>query len=165
MHGHIDCAKQDEKFDSKGDNPVNILFYIPVSREIRQKFEKEVVAAVPKAMRECCYTIEELSRNLRRKERFETIAVIMASREKDLLDIYLIRELLHGFRLILILPNNDKSTVAMGHCLCPRFMDTGAGSYSRVSAVLNKMTAHPKNRKEGGTYAGFQRKAEPILQC
>ena len=70
------------------------------------------------------------------------IAVVMAAREKDLLDILSIRHFLSDVRLILILPNSDKSTIALGHTFYPRFLDFITGDFSRVAAVMNKMMGY-----------------------
>ncbi len=118
---------------------MKVLFYLPQNKKSGNKFEKEVVAAVPENRRECHYTIETFSARLRQLDGFLTLAVVFALRKKDLSDILSIKQILCGIRLILILPDNDKSTIVTGHKFYPRFLEFITGDYSRVIAVMKKI--------------------------
>jgi hypothetical protein len=50
------------------------------------------------------------------------IAVLLAVRCEDLLALFSILDLLCDFRLILILPDRKKDTIAKGHTLAPVFL-------------------------------------------
>ncbi len=84
-------------------------------------------------------TIETLSQNLRQPIGRLTIAVLLASSQKDLEDIFSIRDLFDRVRIILILPDRNEDTISKGHSLFPRFLTYVDSDFNWVTAVLKKM--------------------------
>jgi len=76
-----------------------------------------------------------------------TVAVLLASCRKDLLDILSLQDLLLYMRIILILPNREHDTVAMGHTLRPRFISYCDSDFLEVSGVLCRMMSALDARK------------------
>ena len=66
------------------------------------------------------------------------VAVILAASEEDLLTILSISDLLYDVRFILILPDREDITVAIGHS-SGRFMSYADSDFREVTAVLGKM--------------------------
>lgn len=52
----------------------------------------------------------------------KTLAFILASTEKDLIDLYFFEHLLRKVSLVLVLPDTECDTVALGHRLHPSFL-------------------------------------------
>lgn len=98
-----------------------------------------IESLVPKDNWEIFRTVETLSFRLRRPGYRPAIAVFLASSRKDLADILSIHDLLCDIRTILILPDREDDTVALGHALYPRFLSYIDSDFKDVAAVLEKM--------------------------
>ena len=115
------------------------LFYIPLHWGFRKRFRQEVEMVVSKKERIVYRTIDGLAQRFRKGGKDISIAVILAADLEDLFDLLYIRGLLEDIKLILILPDREKSTMAMGHILHPRFLTSIDNSFKDVAAVLRKM--------------------------
>lgn len=122
---------------------------------------KTIEGNVPRRKLEVYGNIEGLSTRLRAPQVSAVVGILLALTETDeeLLRIVGISSLLSDVRLILILPDRDDRTVAIGHMLHPRFLSYADADFQDVAAVLVKMisslsggseTAH----KQGGADAG-----------
>jgi hypothetical protein len=69
----------------------------------------------------------------------KTIAVVLISQREELLNVVSIRDLIHEFRLVLILPDSDENTVSLGHSLRPNFIAYRMGDLRELEIVLKKM--------------------------
>lgn len=98
---------------------------------------------------EFCQTLNDLTKHLRQFHSDPQIAVLLAGSRKELLEIISIRNLIDGFRLILILPDNKKATVNKGHSLYPRFLTYVDGNFDWVAAVLEKMLTNNHTGMKG----------------
>ena len=65
--------------------------------------------------------------------------VILAVTKQDLLNVVPLRDLLLSFRVIVILPDSDDVTVAMGWGIWPRFVSYADGDFRDVAGVLAKI--------------------------
>ena len=63
-------------------------------------------------------TIDSLSQRLCQPMEEPTIAVLLADRKKDLIEILSIKELLNGIKIILVLPDREEDTIAKGGEVC-----------------------------------------------
>ncbi|MBL7175664.1 MAG: hypothetical protein ISS66_07535 [Desulfobacteraceae bacterium] len=120
-------------------NETNVLLYIPVIGEANEKIQGVIDKVSPDAKREIIETIEDLSRRLCRPVDRPTIAILAAENKEDLLNIISIRHLLSEIPIILILPDREESTTAMGYTLWPRFLTYVDSNSSELVAVLGKM--------------------------
>lgn len=118
---------------------MNVLFYTAVKDEAGECLQREIEAVVPKDKKEIHRTIESLSRRLYRHTSELTIAVLFTASVLDILDILAISDLLSDVRIILILPDREEATIAMGHALHPRFICYADSNFKDVAAVLKKM--------------------------
>jgi hypothetical protein len=109
---------------------------------------------VPKNRIEVYGNIEGLTSRLRVPESSTVIAVLLALTEEELLRIVGINRLLSDLRLILILPNRDDRTVAMGHALHPRFLSYADADFRVVGAVLTKMMGRITRRARADGQGG-----------
>ncbi|MDD5222430.1 MAG: hypothetical protein PHE84_00440 [bacterium] len=83
-------------------------------------------------------TQEELLRILG-LSRTNFIAVLFVSSQKELSQLVSLQDHLRGAKIILVLPDREKQTIAEGHQLQPRFLTFANGDLGEVKAVLGKM--------------------------
>jgi hypothetical protein len=71
-------------------------------------------------------------------EKGSPIVIIMAKENRELLDIESIANLFHGYRLVLVVPDEDE-ILKTAHRLRPRFLTYLDGDFSELPPVLRKM--------------------------
>jgi hypothetical protein len=86
-------------------------------------------------------SIDSLSRKLREPWEKKPIAVILACKKDELLDLVSIREQLHPMRLVLVLPDAEAGTISLAHRLRPNYLTYVNGNLLVLKAVLQKMLA------------------------
>ena len=89
------------------------------------------------------------------------IAVILAASDNDLLTILSISHLLYDVRFILVLPDREDPTVAIGHSLRPRFLSYTDSDFREVTAVLGKMIGGFYYQRKIGESGGGRAHAGP----
>jgi hypothetical protein len=98
----------------------------------------------------------ELAGALRKGADASTIVLIHAVSKDDLRMVVEMKELLLDRRIILVLPDRDTSTIAMGHILRPRLLSFEDSDFFEIAAVLTRMT-EPKNEVTNkGRRIGFR---------
>ena len=136
---------------------MNVLFYS--TGEAGERLQRVIQELVPKNKLEVYTNLEGFSDRLRKPMDDIPVAVILAASENDLLTILSISHLLYDVRFILVLPDREDPTVAIGHSLRPRFLSYTDSDFREVTAVLGKMIGgfyyHRKNREtsDGRAYA------------
>ena len=65
--------------------------------------------------------------------------ILMPANRQELLAVSVFISRPPNLRLVLILPDRDKETIAMAHTLRPRFVTYANGNYSELREVLKKM--------------------------
>jgi hypothetical protein len=101
----------------------------------------------------------ELSGALRRVSDPSTIILIHAISKDDLRAILEMKDLLMDRKIILILPDRDTSTIAMGHTLRPRLLSFEDSDFFEIAAVLTRMTEQKGEgmiKGRGNGYRGLQ---------
>ena len=130
---------------------MNLLFYATVTNGPGKRLQKVIKGLVPRNMRTENYrTINSLTHRLRRPTHDLAVAVLFAASKQDLLDILSVRDLLEDLRIVLLIPNRQKDTIAKGHTLRPRFLTYADSDFSDVAAVLRKMLENIYNNKMSG---------------
>jgi hypothetical protein len=117
---------------------LNIILYSR-SSEALGSMQDMVARLIPKVRIDPYQTVEELSESLRLSAYDSTVVVIIAADRGDLSDLSSLQQLLWGTRTILVLPDADDETVALGHSLRPRFVASREDGLENVVAVLTKM--------------------------
>ena len=118
---------------------MSVLLYAPVSRSIRERYQNEIEEFVPAEEIEIYRTKEELSNRLRLPRKDITVAVLITTNKKEFRGILSLRELLRDLRIVLLLPNREKDTIAEGHSLKPRFLGYADSDLMFLAPVLKKM--------------------------
>lgn len=118
---------------------MNVLFYATIKDGVWECLQHKVEAVVPVESMEICRTIESLSERLCKPLYGLSIGVMLATSQKELQELLIIRDFIIDFRLILVLPDRKKETIAKGHLLRPRYLTYADGDFTDVAAVLGKM--------------------------
>lgn len=84
-------------------------------------------------------TIEFLKERLLHNLRVKTVAIVPTASEKDLIDLYFAQHLLSKVLLVLLLPDTEPLTIAIGHRLHPFFMCSSDIRMSDLNAILNNI--------------------------
>lgn len=130
---------------------ISVLCYS--TGEPGERLQRMIQELVPRERLEIYRTFSSFSERLRKPTDDVPVAVILAASEDDLLTILSISHLLYDVRFILILPDREDPTVAIGHSLRPRFLSYTDSNFREVTAVLGKMI--------GGYY--YHRKAKETM--
>lgn len=133
---------------------MNVLFL--ATGDGGDRLKRVIQALIPGERLEVYGTVESFSIRLRKPVDNIPVAVIVAGNEDDLLSILSISHLLYDVRFILVLPDRDDGTVAIGHSLRPRFLSYIDSDYRDVAGVLGKMIGgfYWEKRGQGDTHSG-----------
>ena len=93
--------------------------------------------------------LEQFSICLRAPGCHNKIFLIIASTQKDLFDILLLKNFLNDRHLILIVPDTAKETMSQAYKLYPRYISDIQGDFKDVILVLEKMITKAQKQKEG----------------
>jgi hypothetical protein len=120
-----------------------ILFYVPAGNgnEFSAQVHGVIQTIGQDAVCEVHQTLEALAGRLCGPGGRPDIVVILAASREHLGQVLSIRELLHGLRLILILPDREPDTITRGHTLAPRFLTYVDGDYTHIGAVLQRISS------------------------
>ena len=117
------------------------LFYISRGNDAEKRLMAAVEDAAPRAAIKIYRTTETLRKRLLLGGSSALAVVVLASTKQDLLSLMPLRELLLGFRVIMILPDEDEVTLAVGWGMWPRFVSYTDSDFHDVAGVLKKMVA------------------------
>ena len=132
---------------------MNVLCYS--TGEPGERLQGMIRDLVPRERLEIYRTFNGFSERLRKPMDDIPVAVILAASGNDLLTILSISHLLYDVRLILILPDREDPTVAIGHSMRPRFLSYTDSDFREVTAVLGKMIGgHCYHREEKEPVSG-----------
>ncbi len=119
---------------------MNTVMFSTTRHENEGKWLSRVIESAGSRQRlEILRNNNELSRRLRRMPRNIDVAVLFAHSKDQLTELVGLADLLKDIRIILILPNKEKETIAMGHLLRPRFLAYADDDVGIVATVLERM--------------------------
>ena len=121
-----------------------LLLYTPLAHKAGFRLEEAVATVVPEQTTEVVHTPAGLARRLRRPHNGLEVAVILATRQKQLRELQSLDQMLESLRIILILPDAAPQTIARAHSLRPRYVTNMHSDFQDVSAVLRKLLALPE---------------------
>jgi hypothetical protein len=126
---------------------VQILYYGMNEGKNIDLLDKALKTIVSDAGADRYTTVENLRDRLLQKFDAKTIAVVQAATEKDLIDLYFIQHLLRKVMLILLLPDIERHTIAMGHRLHPSFMCGADADVPEIAKAIHSIVVngiHPQ---------------------
>ncbi|MHC1729207.1 MAG: hypothetical protein AB9866_24950 [Syntrophobacteraceae bacterium] len=127
---------------------MNMIFFssdsLMAGRQLRQVLESRF----PEEEMTICRSAEALCRRLSVPLNPSTTAILFAGSRKTLLELVALAPLFRNIWIILILPDREKSTVALAHSLRPRYLTyTDSDFVEPVASVVKKMLQTTKSRE------------------
>jgi hypothetical protein len=126
---------------------MNIIFFLSVSNEQGERLERVVELFFPRRRIEKCRDLKELGKKLHEPYNYKDVVLLSPAGKEELSSLLALQDLLSDMRVILVLPDRDDETVAMGHRLRPRMVSYNDGDYLDVAAVLTRMNEKRERQK------------------
>jgi hypothetical protein len=131
---HGSCYLREE-----GDNGVDLLFYSPMSGSPEERLQGVIQAVIPGWGGTVCRTVDDLWDRLLQPKNDLTIACLLAATREDIVGLVSLGNLFRNTRIILIVPDWNKETLAAAHQLRPRLLTYRDSDFAEVFTVLTKM--------------------------
>ena len=114
--------------------------------------------------------IEALSQRLKQSYGEKPVAVICAETFEDLIDIYLYKHLFCRVAFILIIPDNEKDTLAMGSLMRPLFTFSINSNISDIHVAMQRLMASERSDTNKNHFTCLQEEQaraslEPLLRA
>jgi len=93
-----------------------------------------------------CRSLGSLRTKLRQPCNYDDVLLIYPSNRKGLAELVALRELMVPMKIVLVLPDREEATVAMGHLLRPRMISYNDSDFLDVAAVLVRMRENQEMR-------------------
>ncbi len=123
---------------------MNLLLYAKDQNGSGKQLQGAVETVVSKDDMEICRSFEVLSARLHQPRNGLEIAVLLAADTADLANLVSLQDVLEDFRIILIVPDNERDTISQAHTLHPRFLTYTDSNVEDVAMVLVKMIENLK---------------------
>jgi hypothetical protein len=118
---------------------MDLVFYSPVNGSSEERLQRVIEAVIPGWRGTVCRTIDDLWDRLLQPKNDPTIACLLAAKREDVEGLLPMSNLFRNTRIILIVPDWDKKTVAAAHQLRPRLLTYSNSDFAEVFTVLTKM--------------------------
>ena len=120
---------------------MKVLFYAKAIKGGGRRLLRVIERLLPNDVLEIYNSIDGLSRWFNRPQPADApvIVVFQAVGQEDLQSMLSIRDLLVDVRILMVLPDKEKETIAKAHRLRPRFITYADSDFLEIGAVLNKM--------------------------
>jgi hypothetical protein len=116
---------------------MKMLYFSSLSPDLLIKLDQLIELYVPDHALETFQNIEKFKEKLSQPPNDISIVLLAAGKE-TLKKLQVFQSHLHKLRLVVILPDKDQETLALGKKLQPRFLSYTFGNYSVVRTVLKK---------------------------
>ena len=130
------------------------VFVFAAAEADQERLVAAVRTAIPAEEMEVHQSLEGLHARLARPGKKNDAAVILAASRQELRKFLAISHLLAQVRTVLILPDSEAETVALGHRLRARYLGYADTDLSDLAAVLEKMAEEKKTAKKKRKKAG-----------
>jgi len=129
----------------KGVSLEMTVFFLSDSKNEAKKLLLRVLdMIIPKNKITVIKNAGELEYHLRKQLHDNIIAVLVPANRSELTDIIALKNIFGDIPIILIIPDRENDTIALGYKLRPRFITYADSDFLDVAAVLMKM----KNKME-----------------
>jgi len=118
---------------------MKLILYVDGKTEagdrLLQKIENQVSADIVETYR----SLDDFKQGLLRRRREPNIGILMAANAAELKRLITLGKLLTDMRILLVLPDRRKETVATGHRLWPRYISYADSNFEDVVAVVKQI--------------------------
>ena len=118
------------------------LCYATPGDKNASKLAQIVRTCLPAMQTEWHASVEKLKSRLLGNLDNKMIALVSVTTEKDLIDLYFIQHHLRRVVLVLLLPDTERHTIAMGHRLHPYFMCSTDTEVCELMDALKTIVVH-----------------------
>jgi len=123
---------------------IQLFLYARKNGDVLKRLQQSIKSVVPEKNIKNSWSIEDLSYNLSHFSSYNALVLLLVVKNNDLDDLLVIGDLLSNGRIILILPDEDKETVAKGLKFYPLFMSNICSDFKDVVTVLENMLKDSK---------------------
>ena len=116
-----------------------VILYARKKGADSKRLQNLIASLVPEYNLEINRSIKRLSHSLSHSLTYSTLVVLLATSEEELQALLAIYDLLVNIRIILILPDDEKETLAKGRRFYPRFISNISSDFKDVGAVVEKI--------------------------
>lgn len=118
---------------------MNVYVYANLTDDSTKRFISMIPTLSAKENVAICSTLDDLTIRLRQPKDDQTVFVLFAVTREEFEGILSIRDFLLDRKLIIILPDRGRETIAKGYSLHPRFLTFVDSDFGDTVAVINKM--------------------------
>ena len=131
---------------------MQLLYYSSGDDQNNKRLEAAVHKVIPESQIELFQRLDDFRDRLRRPIEPDSIAVLSASNREELQRMQRLRGLLTEIYVVLVIPDQEKSTIELAHLLLPRFLSQKESDFTDLKIVLNKMYINSQNSYNGGLF-------------
>ena len=124
---------------------MDLVFYSPVSGSPEERLQRVIESVIPAWGGAVCRTIDDLSERLLQPTNDLAIALLLAEKRGDIEELLSVSSLFRNTRIILVVPDRDKETIAAAHLLRPRLLTYSDSDFDDVFTVMTKIIADYHN--------------------
>ena len=124
---------------------MEVILYAPDSDQ--SGVRERIGSLIPQRRVRVYRTLEGLSERLHRPVDPETVLIIVTYSREKLSEISPLRHVLGDVRTVVVVPDQEPTTVALAHQLRPRFLTYANSGFDDLAAVLQKMIE--SDRRDG----------------
>ncbi len=118
---------------------MDLVLYSPVNGGAEERLQRVIASVLPAWGGPVCRTLDDLSERLLQPKNDLTITCLLAAKKEDIEEVLPMSNLFRNTRIILIVPDWDKETLAAAHQLRPRLLTHSDSDFAEVFTVLTKM--------------------------
>lgn len=123
---------------------MRVFIYGPTALDTRQDALCALERVTGNGQTEILRDFEALYTKLRHPGNRRAVAILLCATKAELMEVSSIYHLLSGLRVILLLPDGEEETIAIGHRVFPRFLGSLEADLEGVMEVLARLL-----RKDG----------------
>lgn len=116
---------------------VKVLYYSSLKARACKKVVETILTVIHRDSLKIYRTLRTLSERLLEPMGDLSVAVLCISSQEEFSSLLTIKDLLKDMRIILILPDREKTTISKGHRLGARFLSYKDSDFSDLAAVLH----------------------------
>ncbi len=127
---------------------MNLFLYLPRPGGRGDDLLSAVAPFVSQGSLEVFPDLKSFSDGIRRPKNALSIALIWNPTKEDLRKVGSMRDLLSGVRILLVLPDQEKETIALAHKIFPTYITYIDGDIFEIVSVLKHLTEAGRNGED-----------------
>ena len=125
---------------------MKLLIYASDGKQ-RRRLLQAIDACLAQLDLETVAEIETLNRRLRRFQMADGWMILVAGSSAELDCLTAMGDLIHPLKIILVLPDQRRATVAAGHSLYPRFISFLNSDFEEIGSVMGRVIGNQTQQR------------------